>query len=256
MHCVPELITEIEITEIVNNYPVSDLSKKSYLSVFSRWLTVTASNEVVKEMDLMWPSSERPGRRWADYGEAEKMFDSETDPINRLILALAMDEGMRAAEIAHMRIEDIDGFWITIRGKGHRNGKMRKVPISERVFNALSDYLKHRSEYIGNNSDCGLMLICKNGKPLSSHAVSQRVLRMGIRNGNDITAHSLRRRFITDTLNSGVKIEVCSKIVGHENPMITALYYDCEPEQFTEAMRKRREYLTAGEISLSETPHR
>ncbi len=249
LHSSPEFMSEGEIMEIVNHYPISDLSKKNYLSVFSGWLTVTSGNCIVKEMDIMWPSSERPGRRWADYGEAERMFESEKDPINRLILALAMDEGMRAAEIAQMRVGDVNGGWVTVRGKGHRNGKIRSVPMSKRVSDMVAEYLEHRKNITSDDDGNGPILLRKNGKPLSSHTVSQRVLRMSVRNGNDITTHSLRRRFITDTLNSGVRIEVRSKIVGHENPMITALYYDCEAEMFADAMEKRREYLTVKEAS-------
>ena len=49
-------------------------------------------------------------------------------------------------------------------------------------------------------------------------------------------------------MNSGVKIEVCSKLVGHESPMVTASYYDCDPELLSNAMAKRREYLMRGGI--------
>ncbi len=246
LHCSPRLVAEREIMAIVNGYPVADLSKKSYLQVFSRWMMVMADNDVVRRMDLLWPSSDRPRRKWANYNEALRMFKIEDDPTNRIILVLAMDEGMRATEIAHMMVEDINENWIRVRGKGHRNGKFRSIPISDRVIETIGQYMEYRNYLLIDKEDCGSLILGRNGMPLTAHAVTQRVIRMAKKNGNDITAHSLRRRFITDTLNSGVKIEVCSKLVGHESPMVTASYYDCDPELLSNAMAKRREYLMRG----------
>ena len=245
LHCAPKLVTEKEIMVIVNEYPIADLSKKSYLQVFSRWLIMMADNTVVRDMDLLWPSSERPRRKWANYEDAQKMYEAEQNPTNRIILALAMDEGMRAVEISRMRVDDIKGNWLRVRGKGHREGKIRSVPMSERVKREIREYAVYRDAILWNSDeDCGIFILRDDGLPLTPHAVSQRVIRMGMKSGNDITAHALRRRFITDTLNSGVKIEVCSKLVGHENPMITAMYYNCDRELFADAMVKRRKYLS------------
>ncbi len=241
------MVKEREIMAIVKGYPVSDLSKKSYLQVFSRWLVMMADNTVIRQMDLLWPSSDRPGRRWADYNEALKMYEAEEDPTNRMILVLAMDEGMRAVEIANMRVDDIGDGWLKVRGKGHRDGKIRTVPMSARVRKEITRYVRYRAYVLSGRDGCERFLLRENGTPLTSHLVSQRVIRMGNKHGNDITAHSLRRRFITDVLNSGVRIEVCSKLVGHENPMVTAMYYNCDRELFEDAMKKRFFYLMGRE---------
>lgn len=244
LHCSPKLVKEREIMAIIKGYPISDLSKKSYLQVLSRWMVLMVNNTVVRDMDLLWPSSDRPGRRWADYNDAQRMFDDEDDPTNRMILALAMDEGMRAVEIANLRIGDIEDGWLRVRGKGHRDGKIRAIPMSIRVEMEIKRYARYREHILPGGHGCEFFLLRGNGMPLTSHAISQRVIRMGNKHGNDITAHSLRRRFITDVLNSGVRIEVCSKMVGHENPMITATYYSCDRELFEDAMMRRQSYLT------------
>lgn len=244
LHCSPKLVKEREVMAIIKGYPISDLSKKGYLQVFSRWLVMMADNTVIRRMDLLWPTSNRPGRRWADYDEALEMFEAEEDPTNRMILALAMDEGMRAVEIANMRVSDIEDGWLKVRGKGHRDGKIRAMPMSVRVRKEITRYMRYRTYILSGRDVCDNLLLRENGTPFTSHAISQRVIRMGSKYGNDITAHSLRRRFITDVLNSGVRIEVCSKLVGHENPMVTAMYYNCDRELFEDAMMKRHIYLT------------
>lgn len=253
LHCTPSTIGEKEIHAIVKNYPgISDWTRKYYINVLSKWMVTMSGNLTVREMDFLWPTSERPNRRWAEYSDALDLFDNESDQCNKVILALAMDEGMRACEIASVRLTDIRDGWIRICGKGHGSGKIRSLPISERVMEAVVDYMGSRGRIADLYGDSGYLLITKRGRPLTPHAVTVRVIRMGERMGRKMTAHSLRRRFITDTLNSGVKIEVCSKMVGHENPMITSTYYNCDVERISVAMETRTEYVNERESRRAE----
>lgn len=243
LHCSPERISEKEVYAIMKGYPdISDWTKKYYIEVLSRWIMSVSDNTVVKDMDLLWAQSERPNRIWAVYRDAEALFEIEEDLRNKLIIALAMDEGMRAGEISAVRNGDIRDGWISIRGKGHGDGKMRSMPISERVSRTIEQWYPIRNAIVSQQGDNGRLIVTKNGRPLTAHNVTVRVIRMSDKAGYNITAHSLRRRFITDTLNSGVRIEVCAKMVGHENPMITAMYYQCDAESIEDAMEQRAVY--------------
>lgn len=245
LHTSPFRIKEPEILEIMKNYPeISDHTKRSYISILSRWMEDIAENNTVRKMDLLWPDSERPGRKWADLDVLDQIMDAETDPVNRMILVLATDEGMRAGEMASVRMCDLqrDG-WIRIRGKGHGDGKIRSMPLTQRVEMELKWYMDYRDRIIAEYGDSEMLLLTKKGMPLRGHTISERVIRIGKKFGTELTAHSIRRRFITDVLDSGVKIEVCSKMVGHDNPATTALYYKCDMEAITAAMMRRTRYV-------------
>ena len=245
LHTSPFRIKEPEILEILKNYPeVSDHTKRDYISILSRWMEDIAENNTVKRMDLLWPDSERPGRKWADLDDLNEILKTERDPVNRMILVLATDEGMRAGEMASVRMCDLqqDG-WIRIRGKGHGEGKIRSMPLTQRVEMELEKYMSYRDKVTGEYGHSEMLLLTKKGMPFCGHTISQRVIRLGKKSGKELTAHSIRRRFITDVLDSGVKIEVCSKMVGHDNPATTALYYKCDEEAISAAMIRRTRYV-------------
>ncbi len=253
LHCDPVNITKSEIITFIRSYnKISDLTKKSYIQIFSKWIMAADDNDVVRKMDILWPKSSRPGRKWARYDVAVKVFRKEKSMLNKMILALAMDQGMRAIEIASLKLSDFDGEMIRIHGKGHINGKVRYLPKSRRVKKILSDYLEWREAHM-KGKDHSLMIVNKRGEPLTPHAVTLRVINLGKKYNVTLTAHALRRRFITDTLDSGVKIEVCAKMVGHESPSVTALYYNCEEQKISEAMEMREKYVLKSNPEDNET---
>lgn len=242
LHTMPDAIGETEISAIIHDYPgVSDLTRKDYVTKLSRWMSVEADNRAVERMDLLWPKSERPGRIWADREDAMKILRNE-NVTNRLIIGLAMELGLRACEISSLKVSDVKGNWIRVYGKGHGDGKMRELYIMPDLRWLIDDYLAHRDSIAKPDED--RMILSNSGSPISAHSVTKRVMDMGKRNDVKMTAHSLRRTFLTDMLDSGVNLTTVSEIAGHENPSITARYYKCKKDRVRDAMECRHEHIT------------
>ncbi len=251
LHSSPDSIGEYEISAIIHDYPgVSDLTKKDYITKLSKWMMTQSGNRTVEHMGLLWPRSERPGRIWADRRDALKIMVNESIT-NRLIIVLAMELGLRACEISSLRITDIEGDWLKIYGKGHGNGKMREMAILPDVRKVMDEYLEHRTGLDPDKRE-ERMLLSDKGSPISPHAVSKRVIDMSKRNGVRMTAHSLRRTFITDMLDSGVNLATVSKIAGHDNPAVTAGYYRCRKEKVEDAMGCRHQHVECDDKSRND----
>lgn len=134
------------------------------------------------------------------------MLDAE--PPMRHMIALAAMAGLRSAEIAVIRWEDIDHaggiLWVRL-GKG---AKDRSVPLSAGLLGALGDPGE------------GLIV----GRIMTPKAVSMIVGRYLRDHGIDGTAHKLRARYATRFLAATGDLVATAEAMGHSSVATTALY--------------------------------
>ncbi|MFC8387041.1 tyrosine-type recombinase/integrase [Nocardia sp. NPDC057272] len=137
-------------------------------------------------------------------------------PRERLMLRLSAEAGMRRAEVAqaHSRdlVEDDDGYWIRVHGKG---GKVRYVP--------LVDDLAEELRAAGH----GYYFPGRNGGHLSAGYVGVLVTRL-LEDGN--TMHKLRHMFGTRTYRVHRDLFVVQELLGHANANTTRRYVKLRPE--------------------------
>lgn len=148
------------------------------------------------------------------------------------IMELFYASGMRRAEVAGVRLADVDLAERTIRVTGKGN-KERTVVINRTAAAAIEAYLRVRP----GSGDPALFL-GRGGKGLTPKHV-WRIFRdiykfSGIQ--KHASPHTLRHSFATHLVENGVDLETVRELLGHESLATTGIYLNL-------AMgRKRRAY--------------
>ena len=128
---------------------------------------------------------------------------------DRLLILLAVDTGLRFAEIAELHKEDV-GPTIPVPGKGR---KTRDVPVSTEVLSGLL--------FLGT---ADLPWVDQAGYPLSRDGIKAAYRRIFSRAGIKAGPHALRHTFATSYLRRGGDLYRLSRILGHADTKITEVY--------------------------------
>lgn len=154
--------------------------------------------------------------RWeSDYKRAYFLTDAQWTILTNvatetemIILMLGGLEGLRRAEMAHLKKKDVGRFDITIRGKGRTaKGKVVERPMNEVTRSYIDRYLIERKRIIkqfGDHSE-GYLIIHPSG-PYAGHPMTPEQLggymtRLSRRTGIRFHTHMLRRLYAMDMLH-------------------------------------------------------
>ena len=121
--------------------------------------------------------------------------------------------GLRISEARNIKLEDIKGEWISIKGKGN---KTRMVPIHPKLKDILKKYIEtyKPKKY----------LFEKNGMQISDNQLRYIIQKPFKKIGLHITPHQLRHSFATYMLEKGARITDVSELLGHEFISTTQIY--------------------------------
>jgi integrase/recombinase XerD len=145
------------------------------------------------------------------------------------ILTMLVRLGMRAGEVAALRLDDID--WrageIVVRGKGKC---AERLPLPTDVGGAMVAYLHHSRPA----SAQGRMVFVRIKAPhraLSSQGVSQVVATAARRAGlGRVHAHRLRHTAATQMLRTGASLPEIGQLLRHRRALTTAIYAKVDRE--------------------------
>ena len=148
------------------------------------------------------------------------------------ILTMLVRLGLRAGELASLRLADID--WrcgeITVRGKGNRS---ERLPLPADVGQAVVAYLSATHPATTAGRELFGQVRAPHGA-LTRFAVTQVVARAAGRAGMDpIYAHRLRHTAATGMLRGGGSLTEIGQVLRHRNTLTTAIYAKVD----TEALR-------------------
>jgi site-specific recombinase XerD len=134
------------------------------------------------------------------------------------VLALLYGTGLRRGELARLDIDAYDRNEGTLRIDGRKTGHERCLPLPEMVLRCLEAYLPLRHNQLEQIGliDEGALLISRNGKRLSSFAISNGV--HTISRSAQVPMHSLhqfRHTCASDLLEAGVHLADVQLILGH-----------------------------------------
>ena len=146
---------------------------------------------------------------------------------DRMMMTLLYLTGMRRSEIISLRAEDVDvrSGYLRIIGKGN---KERQLPIPSMLARLIDEYLRSRSEIIGEHT--GPFFITEKGKkvyPGLVHAVVNHYLRE-VTTLKKASPHVLRHAFATHLLQQGANLNAIKELLGHENLAATQVYTHVE----------------------------
>ena len=145
---------------------------------------------------------------------------------DRALLELLYASGLRASELAGVRVRDLHEALavVLVTGKG---GKQRLVPVGDPAMNAIGEYLgrcRPRVLRTGGRDD-GRLFLSRTGRPLERVAIWQIVKKHARAAGlHDVHPHTLRHSFATHMLIGGADLRIVQELLGHADVTTTQIY--------------------------------
>jgi len=121
--------------------------------------------------------------------------------------------GLRISEASNIKLEDIQGEWIRITGKGN---KTRILPIHPKLKEIIDKYIEiyKPKKY----------LFEKDGIKLNDSKLRYIIQKAFKKINLHVTPHQLRHSFATYMLDNGARITDVSELLGHEFISTTQIY--------------------------------
>jgi integrase/recombinase XerC len=164
-----------------------------------------------------------------------------TTPLGRrdlVVLELLYSTGIRRAELAGVRIGDIDrkGATVKVLGKG---GKERIVPFGSHAADAIGEYLASREKLVSAASDDWLLLDAR-GRNLDGARIYRIVRRYmsQVTEQKKRSPHVLRHSFATHMLDAGAGLREVGEMLGHSSIGTTQIYTHVTIERLKAAYAK------------------
>ena len=170
--------------------------------------------------DIPYPRQERKLPVALSPAEVARFFEGITNIKHRTILMTAYAGGLRTAEVAHLRVTDIDSQRMVIRIRLSKGHKDRYVMLSPKLLELLRDYWKiaRPKDWLFPGKDCK--------RPIGT-AMIQRTAQKARRIAGinkQVTVRMLRHSFATHLLEAGSNVRVIQVLLGHRNLQTTARY--------------------------------
>ncbi|TZG00404.1 tyrosine-type recombinase/integrase (plasmid) [Chryseobacterium panacisoli] len=159
----------------------------------------------------------------------DRIFEQLHDVLERCIMEVLYQTGMRKAELCGLIFEHVDLYEneLKVMGKGN---KERVIPISCELSELLKSYLEIRNPQTEFKS---YFFVNKKGKKLNEkfvYVVVNKYLSL-ITTKEKKSPHILRHSFATHVLDNGAEISKVKKILGHSSLASTQVYTNANIEQ-------------------------
>lgn len=154
------------------------------------------------------------------------------------ILSVAYGAGLRASEVASLKINDIDSTRMTLRveqGKGHKD---RYAMLSPVLLECLRDWWRD-AHARGKMLDGGWLFPGQNPiNPIGTRQLNRACHAAAVAAEIDkrVSMHTLRHSFATHLLEDKVDIRVIQVLLGHKKLETTALYAQVATEVLREVI--------------------
>ena len=140
------------------------------------------------------------------------------------IVRCALDMGLRAGEIAHLMISDIDWRVGTVTLRGTKSLRQDILPLPMETGQALADYLQHERPTTSNPA----VFVRHKGardQPITSTAIQKVIKRACRRIGlMHSSAHALRHTLACRLVENGSSLKEVADVLRHRSLSTTLIY--------------------------------
>lgn len=184
----------------------------------------------VKTLHRPWNTSETPYPKRVmrlpkvlSPEEVGLLIDSAILPFHRMILMTLYGTGARRAELAHLRVSDIDSKRMVVRIQAGKGLKDREVMLSKVLLEALKEHWKRYKpkEWLFPGGKWHT-----SSNPITSkvawQACQQAAKRCGLE--KKVHPHVLRHAFATHLLDADTDLRTIQMLLGHSSLEQTARY--------------------------------
>jgi site-specific recombinase XerD len=158
--------------------------------------------------------------------EVARLIDATETPFQRILVMTLYATGARRAEVAGLKVSDIDSERMVVHIRGGKGRKDRDVMLSPALLEALRTYwrgLRHKPTvwlFPGNRWHT-------SNRPVTTKvlwtACQQAALRAGLEHKH-IHPHTLRHCFATHLLEAGADLRTIQILLGHRDLEETTIY--------------------------------
>jgi len=163
--------------------------------------------------------------------ELSRFFAVIHDHRDRAMFLLMRSCGLRRAEVAGLKMADLQLPRLIVRGKGLRE---RTVYTTAEVRQALQAWLAERPDV-----ESEFVFLSYQNQGLSTTAIHKRLMIYRQLSGVNLTAHRLRHSFASTLLAAGAPVTSIQKLMGHRRLETTQGYLQVDHQ------RVRQDYLAA-----------
>lgn len=204
--------------------PTSVMRKVASLRGFFKWLCANEICILNPTLTLEQPKIPRKLPKIMSISEIETILREDLTKVQRLIIELLYDCGLRVSELVELKINNIDlnGNYLRCRGKG---SKERLVPFGKKAKEALCEYFIQRDFLVKKYClDTKNLLISDSGNYLNRQDVYNFIHEQGKKINKNISPHTLRHSFATHLLENGADLRIVQELLGHADVSTTQLY--------------------------------
>lgn len=190
--------------KLIERNPIPELDKPSVPKEQARHVTLEECTRILESI---------ASADWADHRD-------------RLLVLLLFFSGLRASEVTHLHVTDVDSRAGTVLVRNGKGGKARIVPTAPQVGAVLLDYIYSRPAWGGPE-----LWLSADGSggvrgPLTTDGLRQVLKRLCRQAGVEyLHPHAWRHGFAMTFLNAGAPLSAVSAMMGHSNTTVTQQVY-------------------------------
>jgi integrase/recombinase XerD len=157
---------------------------------------------------------------------------------DRAILEVFYATGIRASELAHLQIRDINVESRSVFIAGGKGAKDRVCLLGQPAVNALRDYLRNARHIIENGRPSQRLFVGQQRGGLTRQRIFQIVTDAGTRTGIAVSPHVLRHSAATHMVEHGADLRTVQSLLGHADISTTQVYTHVSLEHLKGEYRK------------------
>ncbi len=158
--------------------------------------------------------------------EVARLLGAPTCLKHQAALSVAYGAGLRAAEVAALKVRDVDSERMLLRVERGKGGQYRNAMLPVGLLALLREWGKVGRQQGVMHSDRWMFPGQHYLKPLSTRQLHRIVVEAGIAAGIDkrIGPHTLRHCFATHLLEDVIDVRIIQALLGHAKLDTTAYY--------------------------------
>ena len=170
--------------------------------------------------------------------EVARLLAAVRNPKHRAALSVAYGAGLRASEVAALKVSDVDGQRMTLRVEQGKGRKDRYALLSPVLLETLRTWWRVARQQ--GTMLCGGWLFpgMDPTDPITTRQLNRAVHQAATTAGIDkrVSLHTLRHSFATHLLEQKVDIRVIQVLLGHKKIETTVLYTQVATEILREVV--------------------
>lgn len=162
---------------------------------------------------------------------------------NKAMLVMYFATGIRNTCLTEINVDNVDfeNRCVYVIDKGT---KPNTVYLDEEKMNVLREWIADRAEKMVGHAHTNALFINKEYKRIEPGGAAWVIKNITKNIGHKISPHKARASFLTNAYNSGIPLDVVSKLANHSSTKVTSdCYIQGQDERVKEAGIKATEYL-------------